>query len=757
MTLKKTKKSQTSTPAPAPAASPSPAVTPAVQPVSTAELHQIAHGEHGNPHGVLGPHPHDGAVTVRVLRPLATRVVVRWSDGSGTSGEAELSHEHEGVWAGVIPLPDVPDYRVAVSYGSDEIVVDDPYRFLPTLGEMDLHLINEGRHELLWQVLGARVHHYPSALGEITGTSFAVWAPSARAIRVKADFNSWDGREHPMRQLGTSGVWELFVPGVGAGTAYKYVILGPDGQWREKADPMAQWAERPADTASKVFESGYSWGDDAWLEQRATRQPVASPMSVYEMHLASWKKHPDGRYWSWAELADELPAYVAGLGFTHVELMPVMQHPFGGSWGYHVTSYFAPDARFGDPDGFRLLVDRLHQAGVGVILDWVPGHFATDEWALARFDGTPLYEDPNPQRGWHKEWGSHIFNFGRREVRNFLYANALYWLEEFHADGLRVDGVASMLYLDYAREEGEWSPNIHGGHENLEAVQFLQEMNATVYKRVPGITTIAEESTSWPGVTKPTAYDGLGFGFKWNMGWMHDSLDYMAHEPVHRAYHHGEMTFSLVYAWSENFVLPISHDEVVHGKGSLLRKMPGDRWQQLANLRAYLGFMWAHPGKQLLFMGAELGQESEWAESRELDWWLLDHPEHRGVQSLVRDLNTAYVDSPALWMRDHEPEGFQWIDANDAGRNVFSFIRRGGDADLVCVSNFAAVPHEGYRLGLPAAGEWDEVLNTDADLYSGSGVGNFGAVTAVEGEWSGQPAHATIVVPPLATVWFRKR
>jgi 1,4-alpha-glucan branching enzyme len=765
MTLKKTKKSTpTSPPAPAPAprreASPeaTPVAEPAVQPVSLGELHQIAHGEHGNPHGVLGPHPHDGAVTVRVLRPLASTVTVRWSTGAD-SGEVELTHEHEGVWAGVIPLPDVPDYRVAVSYGSDEIVVDDPYRFLPTLGEVDLHLINEGRHEQLWEVLGARVHHYPGALAPVTGTSFAVWAPSARAIRIKADFNSWDGREHPMRQLGTSGVWELFVPDVGAGTAYKYAILGPDGQWREKADPMAQWAEKPADTASKVFESSYAWGDDAWLAERARRQPVASPMSIYEMHLASWKKHPDGRYWSWAELAEELPEYVAGLGFTHVELMPVMQHPFGGSWGYHVTSYFAPDARFGDPDGFRLLVDRLHQVGVGVILDWVPGHFATDEWALARFDGTPLYEDPNPQRGWHKEWGSHIFNFGRREVRNFLYANALYWLEEFHADGLRVDGVASMLYLDYAREEGEWTPNIHGGHENLEAVQFLQEMNATVYKRVPGITTIAEESTSWPGVTRATEHDGLGFGFKWNMGWMHDSLDYMAHEPVHRAYHHGEMTFSLVYAWSENFVLPISHDEVVHGKGSLLRKMPGDRWQQLANLRAYLGFMWAHPGKQLLFMGAELGQESEWAESRELDWWLLDHPEHRGVQSLVRDLNTAYVASPALWARDHESEGFQWIDANDAGRNVFSFVRRSGDGepDLVCVSNFAAVPHDDYRLGLPSAGEWDEVLNTDAEVYSGSGVGNLGSVTAVEGEWSGQPAHATIVVPPLATVWFRRR
>jgi 1,4-alpha-glucan branching enzyme len=727
---------------------------PAPQPVGTDELAQVVHGEHGNPHGVLGPHPHDGGVTVRALKPLASRVAVRW-DG----GEVELTHEHEGVWVGVLPVADVPDYRLVVAYGSDEHVVDDPFRFLPTLGEVDLHLINEGRHEQLWEVLGARVHHYPGALGDVTGTAFAVWAPNARAVRLKADFNSWDGREHPMRQLGTSGVWELFVPGVGSGAAYKYVILGQDGQWREKADPMAFWAEKPADTASRVFESSYSWGDEDWLAQRAKRQPVASPMSIYEMHLASWKKHPDGRYWSWTELADELPGYVSDLGFTHVELMPVMQHPFGGSWGYHVTSYFAPDSRFGDPDGFRLLVDRLHQAGVGVILDWVPGHFATDEWALARFDGTPLYEDPNPQRGWHKEWGSHIFNFGRREVRNYLYANALYWLEEFHADGLRVDGVASMLYLDYARQPGEWSPNIHGGHENLEAVQFLQEMNATVYKRVPGITTIAEESTSWPGVTRPTSADGLGFGFKWNMGWMHDTLDYLAREPVHRAYHHGEMTFSLVYAWSENYVLPLSHDEVVHGKGSLLRKMPGDRWQQLANLRAYLGFMWAHPGKQLVFMGSEIGQESEWAESRELDWWLLDHPEHRGVQALVRDLNRTYVDTPALWQLDHEPAGFEWIDANDAGRNVFSFVRRGqgGDPDLVCVTNFAAVPHGDYELGLPSTGTWDEVLNTDADAYSGSGVGNYGAITAVDGERSGQPAYATIVVPPLATVWFRKR
>ncbi|MBF4161952.1 1,4-alpha-glucan branching protein GlgB [Nocardioides acrostichi] len=726
--------------------------TPGVLPVGTEELDQLVRGEHGHPHSVLGAHPHDGAVTVRVLRPLASSVVV-----TGSFGATELAHEHEGVWAGVLPVADVPDYRLLVAYDGAPVESDDPYRFLPTLGEMDLHLINEGRHEQLWEVLGARVHHYETpGGGVVSGTSFAVWAPNARAVRLKADFNSWDGREHPMRQLGTSGVWELFVPGVGVGASYKYAVLGQDATWREKADPLAQWAEKPASTASRVFESTYEWGDAAWMHARAQERAVEEPMSIYEVHLASWKKNPDGTHWTWEQLADDLVGYVQELDFTHVELMPVMQHPFGGSWGYHVTGYFAPDARFGDPDGFRLLVDRLHQAGIGVILDWVPGHFATDEWALARFDGTPLYEDPNPQRGWHAEWGSYIFNFGRHEVRNFLFANAVYWCEQFHADGLRVDGVASMLYLDYARKEGEWTPNKYGGHQNLEAVQFLQEMNAVVYRRVPGVVTIAEESTSWPGVTRPTNSDGLGFGFKWNMGWMHDSLDYLAHEPVHRAHHHGAMTFSLVYAWSENYVLPISHDEVVHGKGSLLRKMPGDRWQQLATLRAYLAFMWAHPGKQLLFMGCELGQESEWAEARELDWWLLDHPEHRGVHDLVRDLNGVYRASPALWGLDHSPEGFEWIDANDAGRNVFSFVRRSsGEPDLVCVANFAAVPHHGYRLGLPALGAWREVLNSDASAYTGSGVGNLGEITAVEGGAGSMPAHADISVPPLGTVWFR--
>lgn len=719
-----------------------------VRPVPAAELDQLVDGEHGHPHAVLGAHPHEGGVTVRVLRHLARSVEVVHAGGT-----VPLTHERSGVWAGVLPLADVPDYRLRVTYDdAASVEVDDPYRFLPTLGETDLHLVNEGRHENLWQVLGAHVHHYDSPTGTITGTSFALWAPAARGVRVKGDFSSWDGRELPLRQLGVSGVWEIFLPGVGSGARYKFDVLGADGTWREKADPMAFAAEVPPLTASVVHESHHEWQDAAWMEQRASRAAHAAPMSVYELHLASWRR---GR--SYDDLADELVPYLADLGFTHVELMPVMQHPFGGSWGYHVTSYYAADSRFGDPDGFRRLVDRLHQAGIGVILDWVPGHFATDEWALPRFDGTPLYEDPNPQRGWHKEWGSHIFNFGRREVRNFLVANALFWLEEFHADGLRVDGVASMLYLDYSREEGEWTPNVHGGRENLEAVNFLQEMNATVYKRVPGAVTIAEESTSWPGVTRPTSADGLGFGFKWNMGWMHDSLDYVAHDPVHRSHHHGEMTFSLVYAFSENYVLPISHDEVVHGKGSLLRKMPGDRWQQLANLRAYLASMWAHPGKQLLFMGCELGQESEWAEARELDWWLLDHPEHRGVQSLVRDLNRVYAATPALWTEDNDPSGFAWLDGNDAGRNTFSYVRRAeGADDLVCVVNFAAVPHEGYRLAMPSAGRWTEVLNTDAEAYTGSGVGNLGAVEAVEGEHLGWPAHAEVTVPPLACVWLRR-
>ncbi|MPZ97144.1 MAG: 1,4-alpha-glucan branching protein GlgB, partial [Propionibacteriales bacterium] len=521
--------------------------------------------------------------------------------------------------------------------------------------------------------------------------------------------------------------------------------------WREKADPMARYAEAAPANASVVFTSTYTWGDDEWLDERRRRVAHESPMSVYELHLGSWRRGETYR-----ELADSLVGYVADLGFTHVELLPVMEHPYGASWGYQVTSYFAPTSRFGDPDDFRYLVDRLHQAGVGVIVDWVPAHFPKDVWALARFDGGPLYEHADPSRGEHPDWGTLIFDYGRSEVRNFLVANAIYWLEEFHIDGLRVDAVASMLYLDYSREPGEWTPNVHGGRENLEAVAFVQEMNATCYKRVPGIVTIAEESTSWPGVTRPTHLGGLGFGLKWNMGWMHDSLGYVANDPVYRQFHHHQMTFSMMYAYSENYVLPLSHDEVVHGKGSLLRKMPGDRWQQLANLRAYLAYMWAHPGKQLLFMGAEFGQESEWSEERGLDWWLMDHVDHAGVHSLVRDLNTAYRASPAVWSKDQDPSGFAWIDANDAEGNVFSFVRSDADAPPVaCISNFSAVPHDHYRLGLPRVGRWDEVINTDAEAYFGSGVGNLGAVEAVDEPWHGRPASVTLRLPPLGTVWLR--
>ncbi|HSK55660.1 MAG TPA: 1,4-alpha-glucan branching protein GlgB [Jiangellales bacterium] len=721
--------------------------SPQLLPVDTAVLQNLLDGDHANPHGVLGPHPHDGGVSIRVLRPWAEQVVVVVGDE-----RTELTHEYGGVWAGVLALPEVPDYRLEVTYSGSTVRSDDPYRYLPTLGDLDMHLLGEGRHEDLWEVLGSHVRTYETFSGQVTGTSFAVWAPSARGVRVVGDFNHWDGRGTPMRSLGSTGVWELFVPDVGDGTRYKYEILGRDGVWRQKADPMAFRTEEPPATASVVFTSSYEWADGDWLRERAGRQAHAEPMAVYEVHLGSWRR---GR--TYAELADELVAYVQDLGFTHVELLPVAEHPFGGSWGYQVTSYFAPTARFGSPDEFRLLVDRLHQAGIGVIVDWVPAHFPKDEWALARFDGTPLYEHPDPRRGEHPEWGTFVFDFGRTEVRNFLVANALYWLEELHIDGLRVDAVASMLYLDYSRQEGQWLPNQYGGRENLEAVAFLQEMNATVYKRAPGVVTVAEESTAWPGVTRPTHLGGLGFGLKWNMGWMHDSLGYMSREPVYRQYHHHQMTFSMMYAYSENYVLPISHDEVVHGKGSLLRKMPGDRWQKLANLRAYLAYMWAHPGKQLLFMGSEIGQEAEWAESRELDWWLLDHSEHRGVHSLVRDLNSVYRATPALWTQDIDPTGFEWIDANDAAGNVFSFLRRGSDGSvLACVANFSAIPHEGYRVGLPSAGRWDEVLNTDADGYGGSGVGNLGSVETVDEPWHGRPVSATLRVPPLGTVWLRK-
>jgi 1,4-alpha-glucan branching enzyme len=716
-------------------------------PVNEASFDALAAGTYSAPHDVLGPHPYRGAVTIRTLQPLAKSVTLRIGDA-----DQPMEHEHSGVWVAVIDQPEVPDYRVVATY-EDGIphVRDDPYRFLPTLGDIDIYLIGEGRHEQIWDVLGSHVHHYDDLGTSVTGTSFGVWAPNARGVRIAGDFNGWNSTAHPMRLLGASGVWELFIPNIGDGTMYHYDVCGADGVWRRKSDPLATHTEVPPARASVVFTSRYPWHDADWMTHRAQTQLSTSPMSVYEVHLGSWRA---GR--SYHELADELVDYVRDLGFTHVEFMPLMEHPFGGSWGYQVTSYFAPTARFGNPDDLRYLIDRLHQAGIGVLMDWVPAHFPKDEWALARFDGTALYEHQDPQRGEHPEWGTYIFNFGRFEVRNFLVASALYWIEEFHVDGLRVDAVASMLYLDYSRPAGSWTPNKYGGRENLEAVSFLQETNATVYRRNPGTVVIAEESTDWPGVTRQTHVGGLGFGFKWNMGWMHDTLGYVAHDPIHRQYHHHQMTFSMVYAYAENYVLPLSHDEVVHGKGSMMRKMPGDRWQQLANLRAYLAFMWAHPGKQLIFMGIELAQESEWSESRELDWWLLDHIEHRGVRDLVTDLNRVYRETSALWSQDHEPAGFEWIDANDTANNVFSFIRRGTDGStLACVANFAALPHHDYRIGLPSAGVWDEVVNTDAQAYVGSGVGNLGAVRAEDTGHHGLPASATIQVPPLATVWLR--
>ena len=719
--------------------------------VDDGTLGRIANGEHHAPHSVLGAHLDDyGHVTIRTVKHLAEAVSVITS-----AGETPMQHEAHGVWVAVLePLQHghVPDYRLSVTYpGAEPVTVDEPYRYLPTVGEVDLHLIGEGRHEKLWEVLGAHAQHYKSPLGDVDGVSFAVWAPNAQAVRVKGDFNAWDGREHSLRSLGSSGVWELFIPGVPAGACYKFEIRTKAGHWVEKADPLAFGTEVPPLTASRVVESSYAFKDDEWMEARAQRDPHNSPMSVYEVHLGSWRLGLGYR-----ELAKELVDYVKWLGFTHVEFMPVAEHPFGGSWGYQVTSYFAPTSRFGHPDEFRYLVDTLHQAGIGVLLDWVPAHFPKDAWALAQFDGEPLYEHADPNLGEHPDWGTLIFDFGRTEVRNFLVANALYWLDEFHIDGLRVDAVASMLYLDYSRQDGQWQPNRFGGRENLEAISFLQEVNATVYKTHPGAVMIAEESTAFPGVTAPTSHGGLGFGLKWNMGWMHDSLKYASEDPINRKWHHGTVTFSMVYAFTENFLLPISHDEVVHGKGSMLRKMPGDRWQQLANLRAFLGYQWAHPGKQLIFMGTEFGQEAEWSEQHGLDWWLADIPAHKGLQLLTKDLNELYKTTPALYTRDNEPGGFQWINGGDADHNVLSFIRWDKENNpLVCAINFSGGPHVGYTLGVPTAGPWTEVLNTDHETYGGSGVLNKEGLKAVDEGQDGQPATLTVTLPPLGAAYFK--
>ncbi len=710
------------------------------------ELTAIAAGRHAQPHSVLGQHALEGGGwVVRALRPLAKTVTAIRSSGT----RIPLKHVGEGVWQGRARGAGQA-YTLETTYESGpDWTADDPYRFVPSVGEVDLYLFGEGRHEQLWHVLGA--HHRPHE--GIPGTSFSVWAPHAGAARVVGDFNGWDGAGHAMRRLDGNGVWELFIPGVGPGTAYKFELLTSAGVWALRADPMARYTEVPPATASKVGESRYEWADAGWLDARASRNPLEEPMSVYEVHLGSWRPGLGYR-----ELATELVDYVVDLGYTHVEFLPLAEHPYGGSWGYQVTGYFAPTSRFGHPDDFRHLVDSLHAAGIGVVMDWVPAHFPRDEWALARFDGEPLYEHGDPSRGEQPDWGTLVFDFGRSQVRNFLVANALYWLEEFHIDGLRVDAVASMLYLDYSRKDGEWTPNRLGGRENLEAIDLLKEVNATAYKRNPGIVMIAEESTAFPGVTAPTDAGGLGFGLKWNMGWMHDSLQYVAVDPLYRSHHHGELTFSMVYAYSENFLLPISHDEVVHGKGSLLHKMPGDQWQKLANVRAYLAWQWAHPGKQLLFMGQEFGQPSEWSEERGLDWWILDQPVHRALQALVAQLNRVYRAEPALWQRDHDPGGFEWLVGDDAANNTIAFLRWSTAGDPVAVIvNFSGNPVGPYRIGLPSAGEWVELLNTDAVEFGGSGVGNLGIILATPEAHGGRPASAELTLPPLASLWLAPR
>ena len=612
-----------------------------------------------------------------------------------------------------------------------------------SLGELDLYLIGEGRHEQLWKALGAQVKR--DEAGALLGTAFSVWAPNARAVSLIGDHNYWDRNTHQMLRVGSSGIWEIFVADISAGTKYKFAVCGIDGRWVDHADPMARATEIPPLTASVVEESTYIWNDTAWIEKRSHFQSWRSAVSVYEVHLGSWKLGL-----SYRDLAIELVDYVQQQGFTHVEFLPVTEHPYGPSWGYQVTSFFAPTSRFGSPDEFKFLVNALHNAGIGVILDWVPAHFPKDEWALAQFDGTALYEHADPRLGEHPDWGTLIFNFGRNEVRNFLVASALYWLTEYHIDGLRVDAVASMLYLDYSREEGEWLPNVNGGRENLEAVKLLQEATSTAYKTHPGIMMIAEESTAWSGVTGETSSGGLGFGFKWNMGWMHDTLEYLQHEPIHRVYHHNELTFSILYAWSENFMLPLSHDEVVHGKGQLVNKFPGDRWQKVATLKALYGFMWAHPGKKLLFMGSEFAQNDEWSESAGLQWHLTEYAEHQGVQRVISDLNAIYKQTAALWEKDTNPEGFSWLVNNDGAANVAAFARWDDHATpLVSVTNFSPVPHESYQMPFPTAGTWSEVLNTDEPAYGGSGVRNEEIVV-------GQSQMASVRIPPLATVWFKR-
>ncbi|MCL5777828.1 1,4-alpha-glucan branching protein GlgB [Limibaculum sp. FT325] len=717
--------------------------------IPSAEAAAIVAGTHRAPFALLGLHAVDDSFVLRAYLPGAETVEAITPDGTPIATLAP--GPSAGVFAAHLAAPPA-DWRLRARRGPDTWIEDPPHRFPPTLGEQDLHFIGEGTHLRLWTSLGARTI---SHLG-VQGTAFAVWAPNAGRVSVVGDFNGWDGRRHVMRHLGASGVWEIFLPGVEAGMRYMFEILDTDGRLLPlKSDPVGFGAElRPA-TASVVRDlRGYDWRDGEWMAARAARADVAAPVSIYEVHAASWRRAPGTGFADWESLATELVPYAIGMGFSHLELMPISEHPFDGSWGYQPVGLYAPTARHGDVAGFRRFVEACHDAGLGLILDWVPGHFPADPHGLARFDGTHLYEHADPREGFHPDWNTLIYNYGRREVANFLIANALYWLEAHHVDGLRVDAVASMLYRDYSRAAGQWVPNIHGGRENLEAIDFLRCVNATVAARVPGALTIAEESTAWPGVTAPEAEGGLGFGYKWNMGWMNDTLAYMAEDPVHRRWHHDRMTFGLHYAFSERFILPLSHDEVVHGKGSILGRMPGDRWQKFANLRAYYGFMWGHPGKKLLFMGSEFGQAAEWDHDAGLDWGALSDPLHAGARRLVADLNRLYRAAPALHQRDARADGFQWIDGAASEQSVLAWLRYGepGTPPVAVVANLTPVPRENWRIGLPRPGHWAERLNTDARDYGGAGLGNMGAVEALAEPSHGLPCSASLTLPPLATL-----
>ncbi|QGU07104.1 1,4-alpha-glucan branching enzyme GlgB [Corynebacterium occultum] len=719
--------------------------------IPEADLVRLRHCSHHAPHDFYGWHPTATGSVVRT-RQLGAEQVELLLDGRGI----EMVPVGDDVWIAELETKsEAGDYRLRITWpDAKPVLIADAYRFLPTLGDMDIHLISEGRHERLWEVLGANVHSYETSLGTVRGTAFAVWAPNAVGMSVVGDFNGWNASQHAMRSLGSSGVWELFIPDVTEGAKYKFAVQTKEGHRRDKADPMAKLAEVPPGTASIVATSDYEWQDGRWLQQREEKDAAASPMSIYEVHLGSWKKGLDYR-----QLATELVDYVVEQGFTHVEFMPVAEHPFGGSWGYQVSGYYAPSSRWGDPDGLRTLIDACHQAGVGVIIDWVPGHFPKDDWALARFDGVPLYEHADWRKGEQKDWGTLVFDFGRNEVRNFLVANALYWIEEFHIDGLRVDAVASMLYLDYSREEGEWEPNQYGGREYLEAVSFLQEMNATVHGRHPGVLTIAEESTSWPGVTAPTHHNGLGFSLKWNMGWMNDTLEYFSLDPIHRSHHHNEITFSMIYAFSERYVLPFSHDEVVHGKGSLWDRMPGDAWNKAAGLRTLYAYMYSHPGKQLLFQGQEFGQREEWDEAESLSWGDREGWEgefHIGVHNLVKDLNKLNTEIPALHTQDFGPEGFSWVKSDDAAANLLSYIRWGNDGSAVlAVCNLGGASRESYPLGIPVEGDWELVLNTDDKSYEGAGNELATILRGVEEGWDGQPYSLRVNAPAMSVQWYR--